>query len=62
LWIAYTKHDYARALIRRDQRGDHEHALELLRAALATADELGLKVLKDRALRLRRQTELSTTG
>ena len=62
LWIAHTQHDYARTLLRRDQRGDREHALELLRAALATADELGLKALTDRALRLTRQTEPSTSG
>jgi len=61
LWIAHTQHDYASALSRRDQPGDHEHALALLRAALATADELGLKALRDRAVRLTRQTEPSTS-
>ena len=59
LWIAHTQHDYARTLLRHDQPGDREHALELLRAALATADELGLSALSDRALRLTRQTEAS---
>ena len=57
LWVAHTNHDYARMLVRRDQPGDREHALELLSAALATADELGLKALMDRALLLKRQTD-----
>jgi DNA-binding SARP family transcriptional activator len=59
LWIAHTQHEYARTLLRLQQPGDREHASELLRAALATADKLGLKTLADRALRLTRKTEAS---
>jgi DNA-binding SARP family transcriptional activator/tetratricopeptide (TPR) repeat protein len=60
LWVAHTQHDYARLLVRRDRPGDREHALTLLRAALATAGDLGLKALADKALRLKGQAETLT--
>jgi DNA-binding SARP family transcriptional activator len=59
LWIAHTQHDYARMLERRHQRGDRERAVELLAAALATADRLGLTALTARALPLMRQVRSS---
>ena len=49
LWTAYTRHDYARMLLRRGGPGDAAEALELLRAALAAADSLGLAALAARA-------------
>jgi hypothetical protein len=61
LWIAHTRHDYARTLLRRDQRGDREHALELLNAARSTAHKLGLKALTVRALQLTCHGEASTS-
>jgi hypothetical protein len=48
LWVAHTQHDYARTLLRRDHPGDPEKALKLLDATLATADNLGLRVLAGR--------------
>jgi tetratricopeptide (TPR) repeat protein len=53
LWIAYTQHDYARMLLLRKGPGDRDTALELLDQALATADQLGLKALADKAALLK---------
>ncbi|HEY0345719.1 MAG TPA: BTAD domain-containing putative transcriptional regulator [Solirubrobacteraceae bacterium] len=53
LWVAYTQHEYARMLLRRGQPGDRSRAGELLDAALATADELGLTSLAERVRPLR---------
>jgi tetratricopeptide (TPR) repeat protein len=50
LWIAHTQHDYAHMLLLRNHRNDHDKADKLLEQALATANELGLKVLADNAL------------
>ena len=44
LWVAHTQHQYAQMLLRRDDPGDRDKALNLT-AALATADQLGLKAL-----------------
>jgi DNA-binding SARP family transcriptional activator/tetratricopeptide (TPR) repeat protein len=49
LWVAHTQHDYARMLLLRDGPGDRDTALELLAEALATAEQLGLKALADKA-------------
>jgi hypothetical protein len=49
LWIAHTRHDYARMLLARGLPGDGERALGLLQEALAAAEELGLKALADKA-------------
>jgi DNA-binding SARP family transcriptional activator len=49
LWIAHTRHDYARMLLARGRPGDDEQALGLLDQALAAAEELGLKALADKA-------------
>jgi tetratricopeptide (TPR) repeat protein len=62
LWVAHAQHDYGRMLLRRDQAGDREHALKLLAAALVTADKLGLKALGDRALRLKRETDATSSA
>lgn len=51
-WVARTRHDYARMLLDRSAAGDRERALELLRAAIATAEELGMVALRRRAKRL----------
>jgi DNA-binding SARP family transcriptional activator len=58
LWIAHTQHDYAHMLLLRDDPGDNDKALQLLTEALATAEQLGLKVLADKArpLKLTAQT------
>jgi predicted ATPase/class 3 adenylate cyclase len=57
LWIAYTQHDYARMLLLRDQPDDLDTALELLKEALATAEQLGLGALTHKAGRLRQAAE-----
>jgi tetratricopeptide (TPR) repeat protein len=57
LWVAHTQHGYAHTLLRRDHPGDRGKALKLLAAAFATADDLGLKVLADRAHSLTRQAQ-----
>jgi DNA-binding SARP family transcriptional activator/class 3 adenylate cyclase/tetratricopeptide (TPR) repeat protein len=49
LWIGHTQHDYAHMLLLRNRPGDHDKALELLTDALAVAEQLGLKVLTDKA-------------
>jgi tetratricopeptide (TPR) repeat protein len=51
LWTAHTRHDWARMLVRRDGPGDAGRALELLRQALAAAQELELRALADDAQR-----------
>ena len=40
--LAHTQHDYARMLLARDQRGDREKALELIRGAVSIYQELGM--------------------
>ena len=55
-FVAHTQHEYARMLLARGQSGDYERALELLDSALATAQELGMKSLSDKAKALREQT------
>jgi tetratricopeptide (TPR) repeat protein len=47
-WLAHTQYQYATMLLARDQSGDREKARELLRAALATARELGMCALEER--------------
>jgi DNA-binding SARP family transcriptional activator/tetratricopeptide (TPR) repeat protein len=48
LWITHTQHDYARMLLLRNRAGDRDKALELLTAALSTAEQLSLKALADK--------------
>ena len=45
LWVARTRADYARMLLRRGGAGDRERAYVLRAAALAVAEELGLDAL-----------------
>ncbi len=47
-WLAHTQCQYATMLLTRDQPGDDEKARELLRAALVTARELGMRALEER--------------
>ncbi|MDX6720732.1 MAG: hypothetical protein QOJ63_2986 [Solirubrobacteraceae bacterium] len=57
LWIAHTRHEYARMLLARGQPGDDERALGLLEQALTAAEELGLKALADKTRPLKRAAE-----
>jgi uncharacterized protein HemY len=50
-WLAHTQYQYARMLLSRDRLGDSEKAVALLRDALATARELGMRALEDRIKR-----------
>ena len=47
-WLAHTQYQYATMLLARDQSGDSEKAKELLKAALLTARELGMRALEER--------------
>jgi tetratricopeptide (TPR) repeat protein len=55
-WLAHTQYQYAAMLLARDQAGDpstgsgqaREKARELLKAALVTARELGMRALEER--------------
>jgi tetratricopeptide (TPR) repeat protein len=47
-WLAHTQYQYARMLLARDQAGDSEKAATLLKEALATARELGMRALEQR--------------
>lgn len=47
-WLAHTQYQYATMLLSRDQPGDSDRAVPLLKAALATARELGMRALERR--------------
>jgi tetratricopeptide (TPR) repeat protein len=47
-WLAHTQYQYATMLLARDQASDSEKARELLKAALVTARELGMRALEER--------------
>jgi class 3 adenylate cyclase/tetratricopeptide (TPR) repeat protein len=47
-WLAHTQYRYATMLLARDQPGDGDKARELLKAALLTARELGMRALEER--------------
>jgi class 3 adenylate cyclase/tetratricopeptide (TPR) repeat protein len=47
-WLAHTQYQYARMLLTRDQPGDSGRAATLLKEALATARELGMRALEQR--------------
>ena len=53
LWIAHAQHDYAYMLIQRNYPGDGGKALALVNQALATAEQLGLRALADKAKALK---------
>ena len=62
LWVAHTQYDYAHTLLRRGRPGDRDKAFELLAAALATADELGLKAVADKTQRLKHKGEATSSA
>jgi tetratricopeptide (TPR) repeat protein len=49
-WLAHTQYQYATMLLARDQLGDGDKAVELLKAALSTARELGMRTLEERLI------------
>jgi DNA-binding CsgD family transcriptional regulator len=46
--LAWTLADFAEAVARRDETGDHEHAAQLLAESLSLCEELGMNPLKSR--------------
>ncbi|MHB8384740.1 MAG: AAA family ATPase, partial [Candidatus Binataceae bacterium] len=46
-WVARTRYEFAAMLLGRDQPGDRERALELAELALASAESLGMRSLKE---------------
>ncbi len=52
-YVARTQQEYADMFLARDEPGDRKKALELVSQALDTAQELGMKVLVERALALK---------
>jgi predicted ATPase/class 3 adenylate cyclase len=56
-WLARSQHDYADMLLKRDEEGDREKALELVTEGLDTAQELGMKALVEMALALKLQAQ-----
>jgi hypothetical protein len=62
-WLAHTQHDFARMLLARDEPGDRERALALIRTALQTYRELAMEGGARRALELERALRAaSATG
>ena len=62
-WLAHTQHDFARMLLARDEPGDRERALTLIRTALQTYRELAMEGWTRRALELERALRAaSATG
>ena len=51
-WLAVTRVDWAKMLLRRDQPGDHDRARVMLEQALATAREYGFGGVERDATRL----------
>jgi class 3 adenylate cyclase/tetratricopeptide (TPR) repeat protein len=49
-WLAHTQYQYATMLLSRDQVGDREKATSLIKDALATARELGMRALEERII------------
>jgi len=52
IWVAHTRHDYARMLVARGGPGDRAKAATLAAQALATAREVGMKPLEAKVVAL----------
>ena len=57
VWLAHTRHDYARMLLRRGHEGDAARARELLEPALADSTALGMQALTPRITALIQEIE-----
>ena len=53
--LAWSCHDYADALLQRNERGDREKAISLLDESLAISTELGMRPLMERVATLQEQ-------
>ena len=58
-WLAHTQHDYARMLHARKQPGDRQHAVDLIRQACSTYQELGMNSWAAQALKLEQQLRVA---
>jgi len=56
-WTAHTQHEFARMLLARGQARDRDRARELVGEALATARELGMVTLAERAQALHQEIQ-----
>ena len=55
--LAWSCHDYADGLLRREARGDREKAMSLLDESLAISTELGMRPLLERVVALQERAE-----
>jgi hypothetical protein len=62
LSIAQTEYDYAHMLLTRGGPHDNQKARQLLKLALATAEQLGLTALADKARPLKLAAETAPTA
>src|SRR5262249_10657108 len=53
IWVAHAQHDYAGMVVARDGPGDRDRAAGLAAQALATAREVGMKLLEAKVVELR---------
>jgi class 3 adenylate cyclase len=53
VWVAWSRHHYAKMLLARDAPSDRERALELMGQALDAAQEMGMKKLVNEGLELK---------
>jgi hypothetical protein len=51
-WLAHTKHELALMLRARGRRRDHDRAAELVAAAAASAERIGMPALQQKILSL----------
>ena len=47
-WLAHTKHEFALMLRARGRSGDQQRATELIAAAMASAERIGLPALQQK--------------
>jgi tetratricopeptide (TPR) repeat protein len=57
LWVAWTRFAWADTLVKRGEPADRERSLELVNAALADAEQIGMKRLAEQALALKVQVQ-----
>jgi tetratricopeptide (TPR) repeat protein len=59
VWVAHTQHDYARMLLTRGALGDRDKAAALATTSLATARQIGMKLLEERLVSLMAEAGLA---
>jgi DNA-binding SARP family transcriptional activator len=61
-WLAHTQRDYAQLLLIRNQPGDRERGLELIREAITTYQQLGMNQWAAQATELQRTLQTARDG